>query len=230
MNTEPHHTNHKRRRTNSSNSPTPSSNTTNTTNTHKPLLFRLSEGWNKHRIFHQNRSRHRRSISPSGDGEDDGDANLSKDEHDTHTNNRNDNDSNKIPRRCCRDLKALRALIPKVEREYQLSPHHNWNLGEGGGAEKKMMIDSNEIGELCMFYGTIVMGTFCPHSHSLLFDDGRGVILRVIHVTLFPELSVVTHNSSSRNEHQSSKKNLERMKIRLRSSVSPMVFTHMSLS
>ena len=183
--------NKKRRRRTSSSISSASSNSNKNSNSNvgsisKPLLFRLSEAWNNHRIFHQNRRRQSQNDGDNSDGNGD-DKRVDADGNP----NDDEGESDKIPRRCCKDLKVLRAIIPKVEREYQLLPNYGRDLGSndtvtsngtGTGTgnntgirrqKRGGEINPDEIGDLCVFYGTIVTGTFCPHSHHLLFDEGR---------------------------------------------------------
>ena len=75
------------------------------------------------------------------------------------------NEDENIPKRCEKDLNSLRKIIPRVETGYQL-PVENER-----GRESEKIIEASEILNLCVFYKTIMFGSFCPHSMNI-FDNG----------------------------------------------------------
>ena len=72
----------------------------------------------------------------------------------THQAGRSDDDT-AMPESCKRDLKALQAILPKVEKEYR---------GENARP--------SDSAHLCDFYDDALTGGFCPYAPNL-FRWGR---------------------------------------------------------
>lgn len=64
-------------------------------------------------------------------------------------------EENDLPTRCISDLRALRNLLPKVEKAFQPP-----TKGKPGPA-------AQDVALLCEFYGSVLGGTFCPHAPHL---------------------------------------------------------------
>ena len=73
-----------------------------------------------------------------------------------------------LPQRCTEDLKNLRDILSQVDEFYK-DPAVDESV-----SDKSYRITASDISNLCVFYGALLSGSFCPHSLYLL-DYGRDV-------------------------------------------------------
>lgn len=141
----------------------------------KSVLIRLSEACNKHKLQHE------KTAANSDDDIDNGnDVGVS---HRHKTNNEYE--------KCVHELNILKDIIPKVEAAYRL-PYVNKNqkrnnskasssngkkarIGKGSSSSSSSgsNIRVGDIFYLCMFYGNVVLGTFCPFSKQILLQNDK---------------------------------------------------------
>ena len=90
------------------------------------------------------------------------------------------NDEANLPQRCLKDIRALRQLLPKVEKTIQ--PQVDSNEASPRAAKtgrskaiQKEGTEASDICHLCDFYESVLNGVFCPHAPHL-FQWGKGGI------------------------------------------------------
>ena len=125
------------------------------------ILTRLAQCCNHHQSKHHN---------------DNNNENENENNHDAITHN-NDNATNIQYDKCARDLKILKDIIPKVEDTYRL-PFRNCDNNDNGkkNVKNSKQIRAGDIKNLCMFYHSVVMGSFCTFSKQILLqNDDHGM-------------------------------------------------------
>ena len=153
-------------------------NTNGTSSNNKSLLIRLSEACNRHKLQHeerrkrlqqrrQRRRQRQQDEHPSAGGPTAMDAD---DEVEEENNNEIDfeEEVEKEFRQCTQDLKILKDVIPRVEAAYRLPKQ----TSSASTSSTSPAIHENDLSNLCMFYHSIVMGSFCPHSKQILLQSG----------------------------------------------------------
>jgi hypothetical protein len=70
------------------------------------------------------------------------------------------------------DLNKLRSILLHVDLFYQNADVDGATTTDSSNSSHK--ITSSDISNLCVFYGAALMGSFCPHSLSLI-DYGHDV-------------------------------------------------------
>lgn len=134
---------------------------TNANSSHKSLLIRLSEACNQHKNNHH----HHHSTSNSN--------------NDNHNSNQNDGEKQQQIQyeKCIHELSILNNIIPKVESAYRLpyqkSKRDKRNNNTAGIGISHNKIHASDISNLCMFYHSVVMGSFCPYSKEILLQNNR---------------------------------------------------------
>jgi len=77
----------------------------------------------------------------------------------------------RVPPSCEEDLKNLRSILLQVDLYYQNTDAADETTKSFQSEKPTHNITSYDISNLCVFYGAVLSGSFCPHSISLL---GRG--------------------------------------------------------
>ena len=130
----------------------------NVNSSHKSLLIRLSEACNQHKNNHHS---------------------SSNNNNDNHNGNQNDKEKQQQIQyeKCIHELSILNNIIPKVESAYRL-PYQKTKRNKGNNNTTGVKISNNkihasDISNLCMFYHSVVMGSFCPFSKEILLQNNR---------------------------------------------------------
>ena len=87
------------------------------------------------------------------------------------------NNEENLPQRCLKDIRALRQLLPKVEKSIQPQVDTpGWKRKRSRAKSlKETGADASDVSHLCDFYDTVLNGHFCPHAPHL-FQWGKGGI------------------------------------------------------
>lgn len=127
------------------------------------ILIRLSQCCNHHK------SKHHKDENHENENNHDNDAITY---HNTITNNNNNNATDIQYHKCARDLKILKDITPKVEDTYRLPFRNCHNNGNGKkNVKNSKQIRAGDIKNLCMFYNSVVMGSFCTFSKQILLQN-----------------------------------------------------------